>query len=179
MPTPRVSQTLAVTVAAPPSAVWPWLAQLGQERGGLYSYELLENLARCDMHNATRVVPSWELVQGDRVRFGPPGYPVMRVVGLERGCWLLLAGADFTTEQVAPLPQPSEPAYINQSWVFYLDGQSDGTTRILSRSRLDYAPRSFASKLTWEWMTDPIGFVMTRQMLLTIKALAEEQGEDS
>lgn len=173
VPHPLVSQTLAVTIQAAPAQVWPWLAQIGQERGGLYSYELLENFARCRLHNAERIVPEWELRVGDRVRFGPPGYPVMQVVGLERNRWLLLAGADFKTAQAAPLPKPGDAVYINQSWVFCLDEQAGGCTRLLARSKLDYAPRTFANKLTWEWTTDPIGFVMTRKMLLTLKQRAE------
>ena len=172
VPNSLVTQTLAVTIHARAADVWPWIAQIGQERGGLYSYELLENLARCQIHNANRIVPEWELHVGDLVRLGPPGYPVHAVVGVERGRWLLLAGADLKTGKVAE-PQPGRAEYTDFSWVFYLDEQRDGTTRLLTRTRLDYAPRSFALKLTWEWLTDPIGFVMTRKMLLGIKQRAE------
>ena len=178
VPAPIVVQTLAVTVQAPAAAVWPWLAQIGQERGGLYSYELLENIARCQMHNADRIVPAWELGVGDRVRLGPEGYPVHRVVGLERGRWLLLAGADPKTGLVAPPPQPGQVQFANFTWLFYLEAQPDGATRLITRTRLDYAPHTFAWKLTWEWLTDPIGFVMTRKMLQTIKARAEQCRDD-
>jgi hypothetical protein len=58
--------------------------------------------------------------------------------------------------------------------VFTLHERPDGATRLLTRNRLDYAPRTFALKLTWEWFTDPIGFVMTRKMLLGIKQRAED-----
>ncbi len=175
VPAPLVAQTMAVTIDARPERVWPWVAQIGQERGGLYSYELLENLARCDVHNADRVVPEWELKGGDRVRLGPEGYPVWGVVGLERGHWLLLAGADLKTAKVDELPKPGQPEYINFTWLFNLDERRDGTTRLLLRNRLDYAPRTFANKVMWEWMTDPIGFVMARKMLLTIKQRVEGQ----
>ena len=174
VPASLVTQTLALTIKAPPAAVWPWLAQIGQERGGLYSYELLENIARCQMHNADRIVPEWELHVGDLVRLGPPGFPVHKVVGLERGHWLLLAGADIQTGAVPELPKPGQGEYINYAWVFFLDARPDGTTRLITRTRLDYAPRSFALKLIWEWITDPIGFVMTRKMLLGIKQRAEQ-----
>ena len=173
VPEPVLVQTLAVTVHAPAAAVWPWLAQIGQERGGLYSYELLENIARCDMHNAERVQPEWELRVGDRVRLGPPGYPVDAVVAMQRGRWLLLAGADPKTAVAAPLPAPGQVEYTNYSWVFYLDERPDGTTRLITRNRLDYAPRPFGMRLIWEWITDPLGFVMTRRMLLGIKERAE------
>jgi hypothetical protein len=57
--------------------------------------------------------------------------------------------------------------------VFFLEERPDGTTRLITRNHLDYAPRTYALKLTWEWFTDPIGFVMTRKMLLGIKQRAE------
>jgi len=176
VPAPLLVQTLAVTVAAPAACIWPWLAQIGQERGGLYSYELLENLARCDMHNAERVERAWELQAGDRVRLGPPGYPVHAVVDLRRNGWLLLSGADPATGQAAPLPQPGQAQYANFSWVFVLDERPDGTTRLVTRNRLDYAPRTFGMRMMWEWITDPLGFVMTRRMLLGIKERAERMG---
>src|ERR671933_1918792 len=50
----------AVTIEAPVEEVWPWLAQLGQDRGGFYSYEWLENLAGCQMRNADAVHPEWQ-----------------------------------------------------------------------------------------------------------------------
>jgi hypothetical protein len=174
VPAPLVTQTLAVTINARAAAIWPWLAQIGQERGGLYSYELLENIARCQIHNADRIVPEWELRVGDLVRLGPPGYPVHKVVGLERGHWLLLAGADLKTGDVPELPRPGQAEYTNYSWVFYLHEQPDGATRLITRNHLDYAPRSLAFNVMWQWFTDPIGFVMTRKMLLGIKQRAEE-----
>lgn len=173
VPEPVVEQMLGITIRARPADVWPWLAQIGQERGGLYSYELLENLARCQMKNADRIVPAWELQVGDRVRLGPQGYPVHQVVGLERESWLLLAGADPKTGIAGPAPETDQEQYTNFSWVFQLAGRADGTTRLLTRTRLAYAPRAFGSRVMWEWMTDPIGFVMTRKMLLTIKGQAE------
>ena len=169
-----LTTTLAVTIHAPARDVWPWVAQLGQERGGMYSYELLENLARCQMHNADQVVPAWEMQVGDRMRMGPQGYPVNQVIALERGRWLLMAGADLKTGIAAPLPQPGQTTYINYTWVLYLDERPDGTTRLISRTRLDYAPRTFGFKLMWEVFTDPIGCVMTRKMLLTLKQRVEQ-----
>jgi hypothetical protein len=174
VPAPLVTQTLAVTINARAAAIWPWLAQIGQERGGLYSYELLENTARCQMHNADRIAPEWELHAGDLVRLGPPGFPVHKVVGLQRGQWLLLAGADIKTGDVPELPRPGQAEYTNYSWVFYLQEQPDGATRLITRNHLDYAPRTVALNVMWQWFTDPIGFVMTRRMLLGIKQRVEK-----
>ncbi len=171
---PNVLTTMAITVNAPANEVWPWLAQIGQERGGMYSYELLENIARCQMHNADRIVPEWEMKVGDQMRMGPQGYPVNQVVALECGHWLLMAGANLKTGIADPLPQPGQTTYTNYAWVLYLDERPDGTTRLISRTRLAYAPRTFAFKLMWEVFTDPIGCTMTRKMLLTIKQRAEQ-----
>ena len=52
--------THAVNIDAPAEAVWRWLVQIGQDRGGFYSYSFLENLAGCDMHNTFRIVPEWQ-----------------------------------------------------------------------------------------------------------------------
>ena len=174
VPNASVITTMAVTIHAAASEVWPWMAQIGQERGGLYSYELLENLARCKIHNADRIVPEWELKVGDQMRMGPPGYPVNQVVALERERWLLMAGADFKTGVADPLPQPEQTTYTNYAWLLYLDERPDGTTRLIARTRLAYAPRTFAAKLTWEVITDPLGCTMMRKMLLTIKQRVEQ-----
>ena len=173
IPRPRTRQTLAVTIRAPAAQIYPWLAQIGQERGGLYSYELLENIVGCRIHNADRIGPEWEMTVGDRMRMGPAGYPTDVVVGLERGRWLLMAGADPRTGEVPPPPAPDQAVYVNATWLLYLDEQPDGRTRLISRSLVDYAPRTFANKLIWEVFTDPIGFVMTRRMLLGIKERVE------
>jgi hypothetical protein len=44
-------------VDAPPQSVWPWIAQIGQGRGGLYVYQTLENLAGCQIINTTEILP--------------------------------------------------------------------------------------------------------------------------
>ena len=54
VPQPKWSYTQAITIRAPAAEVWPWLVQMGQGRGGFYSYESLENLVGCDIHNTDR-----------------------------------------------------------------------------------------------------------------------------
>jgi hypothetical protein len=52
--------------------VWPWLVQMGQARGGMYSYEWLENLVGCDIHNADRIIPEFQQLEvGDGIRLHP------------------------------------------------------------------------------------------------------------
>ncbi|HUG64999.1 MAG TPA: hypothetical protein VMK83_07260, partial [Gaiellaceae bacterium] len=53
--------TRAIDVAAPPSAVWPWIAQMGpRPRGGAYTYDWIENLIGLDMHSTERVLPEFQ-----------------------------------------------------------------------------------------------------------------------
>jgi hypothetical protein len=87
----RLTATRAITVRAPASGVWPWIAQLGQGRGGFYSYDFLENLAGCDVHSADRIVPEWQdVMAGDQVRLAPQAN--LAVAYLERGRSLVLRG---------------------------------------------------------------------------------------
>ena len=72
MADPTMIVTRAITIDAPPEAVWPWLVQMGQGRGGFYSYDWLENLFGLDIHNADRLEPEWQaLAVGDQLRAAP------------------------------------------------------------------------------------------------------------
>jgi hypothetical protein len=65
---PDLTATRAIAVRAAAEQIWPWIAQLGQGRGGFYSYDFLENLFGCDIHSADRIVREWQDVQiGDEV----------------------------------------------------------------------------------------------------------------
>src|SRR4051794_24966545 len=64
--------TQSIDIRADLPEVWPWIAQIGQGRGGLYSYDRVENLLGCDIHSADRVHPEWQHVEiGDEVRLAP------------------------------------------------------------------------------------------------------------
>src|SRR5512145_986903 len=82
---PRISYTRAISIAAPHEQVYPWLVQLGGDKGGMYSYEWLEHLAQCKLVNADRIHPEWQnLAVGDLVKmcpgdFGPPAYQVASI----------------------------------------------------------------------------------------------------
>lgn len=72
IPIPDLLATRAITVPAAADQVWPWIVQLGQGRGGFYSYDVLENLVGCDIHSADRVVAQWQdLKVGDHVKLHP------------------------------------------------------------------------------------------------------------
>jgi hypothetical protein len=149
--------TRAITIQAPADAIWPWLVQMGQGRGGLYSYERLENLAGCDMHNADRIIPEHQHLEvGDKVRIVPEGRnPYFVVSAIEPGRAIILGGDDPPT-----------------TWAFILEPIDDKTTRLLIRWRQDYEPTP-GNVIGWRVFTDPITFVMERKMLQGIKARVE------
>ena len=59
----NLTATRAITIRASVDRVWPWIAQLGQGRGGFYSYDTLENLVGCDIQSADSIVPEWQEVR--------------------------------------------------------------------------------------------------------------------
>lgn len=165
---PADQATRAVTIAATPEEVWPWVVQLGADRGGFYSYEWLENLFGLGIHNAEQIVPEWQqrsvgdLVLADAK--GSGGWCVMDVRPVEA---LVLQVADVRTGQ--PLRRDEQLRW-EFSWSFVLGTASDGQCRLLVRERT-----GFGSRLTRTAMS-PIGivsFVMTREMLSGIKHRAE------
>lgn len=161
VPAPDWSYTHAISVNAPPSAVWPWLVQLGQGRGGFYSYEGLENLIGCRIHNVTQIRPELQQLRvGDVIRMHASGFgpTVMR---LDPARALVLGG-------------PPNAKGSQATWAFYLLDGPNGTTRLLERGR-NVIGRGVLEKLGFgPYLIDPIGFVMSKKMLRTIKRLAEE-----
>jgi hypothetical protein len=163
VPEPVLEAIRAITIQAPAEAIWPWLVQLGQGRGGFYSYQRLENLAGCRIHNADDVIPEFQEIKiGDQVRLGPDGYPAFDVAAIEPERALVLRG---------DLPNPKGKPTI-WIWSFYLAPHGDDTTRLLLRTRLVYEP-NMANALIWRAFTDPISFNMERKMLHGLKARAE------
>jgi hypothetical protein len=172
VPRPLSGYTRAITIQAPPEKVWPWLVQLGQGRAGMYSYDGLENLARCDIHTIERILPECqELKPGDVIRMGPKGYPCFGVERVEPPCVLVLAGLNPQTEQPPAPDADTTQAYSNGTWQFLLEAQGKDVTRLLVRQRLDY---SLDMAMVWR-LTEPVAFVMERKMLLTLRRLAEKR----
>jgi hypothetical protein len=170
---PLLGYTRAITIQAPTDRVWPWLVQMGQGRGGLYSFDGLENLVGCDIHSVDRILPAaQQLSVGDLIRLGPSGYPCFRVDQVEPGAALVLVGADPRPPH-APA-DPDSPTGI-ATWQWQLRPAPDGRgTRLVTRQRLSYRPTTGTSVM-WH-LVEPVGFVMERQMLRGIKRRAEGAG---
>lgn len=154
------NSTRAVTILAPPALVWPWIAQMGQGRGGLYSYDFAENLIGCDIHSADHVVEEWQHVAvGDR--FGLHPDIALEVVSVEPGHALVVRGG---------IPIGARPAPYDCTWSFVLNEAPDGNTRLVVRERYTFTKR-WAALIVEPVL--PISFVMTRKMLDGIRTRAE------
>jgi hypothetical protein len=148
------------SIRASADGVWSWIAQLGQGKGGFYSYDLLENLVGCDIHSADRMMPEWQHVEvGDEIRLAP-GIALV-VAAAEPGRSLVLRGA-------VPLARSTAP--YDFTWAFALRDGPAGTTRLLVRERYAYA-RSWARLIVEP--TQPLSFVMSQKMLRGIRDRAE------
>jgi hypothetical protein len=140
----------AVTIEAPAEDVWPWVAQLGQDRGGFYSYEWLENLAGCQMSNAERIHPEWQHREpGELLYLHPAG-------GLK-----------------VTLFQPGRALGIENWGNVVLVPEDADRTRLIVRGRIPHGVVAAAYALLMEIPH----FIMERRMLLGIKARAERTSQ--
>jgi hypothetical protein len=151
IPRPTFNATRAITIAAPPAAVFPWLVQVGVGRGGWYSYDLLDNLGR---PSARAIVPELQdLAAGDIVAMSPDGRQGMAVHAL-----------DAPNSMVWSTPGDT-------SWTWQLDETDDGGTRLLTRirSRIRWSPMSIAFSV----LLEVVDVWMLRKMLRTVRERAE------
>lgn len=168
IPEPADEVTRSVSIDAPPDVVWQWLVQIGQDRGGLYSYDWLENLFGLDIHSAEEIREEWQhLDVGDSVVLVPAGQ-----LGLEDGYVLGVAAVEPDHHLVLRQAPPEHP--WNAVWTFIIEPDGPGRSRLISRSRSEL-PQGKAAMLqrTLTATMEPITSVMTRRMLLGIKARAE------
>jgi hypothetical protein len=149
--------TRAITVNAPPSAVWPWIAQIGPApRGGAYTYDWIENMFGLNMHSVDRVLPEYQDPKvGDGFGLGENRMQFERV---EPEHVLAFRSSDG-----------------NWVWTFVLEGR-DGQTRLISRNRFRL-PR-LKDKIGMIPM-EPGSLVMERKMLHGIKTRAERLAKDT
>ena len=157
---PADQVTRAITIDAPREAVWPWLVQMGADRGGFYTYDVLENLFGLGIHSVDEIVDEWQdlavgdFVYGDRRRTG--GWIV---VDLRPNEGLVMLVADIDGRR--PLRRDEQLGW-EFLWNFALLDAPGGRTRLLIRERV-----AFESRRTRILMA-PVGvisFVMTRGML--------------
>jgi hypothetical protein len=153
---PTFSYTTAILINARPEHIWPWLVQMGYQRGGLYSYDWLDRLfGYLDRPSATRILPEFQhLAVGDEIPLGRgPRWPVAAV----EVCRALVLDM-------------RNMGGIDWVWQFGLYPVDEKRTQLVSRSRVR-AQMLWARLFTFA--IEPAGFLMTRRMLLGLKQRAE------
>jgi hypothetical protein len=170
IPAAKIDVTHAITIAAPIDRVWPWIAQIGQGRGGFYSYAAIENVMGLDIHNADRILPEYQQPQvGQKLPFAADfGVPYAIV---DAPHTLVVHGDTRTGSVTLPGLRPGD--YVAMTWGWHLESIDAHTTRCIERWRADYGP-DLLNTLIYRLFMEPSAFVMERKMLLGIKARAEK-----
>jgi proline iminopeptidase len=170
IPGARVSGTMAATIVAPPSAVWPWLVQMGCDRAGFYSWDRLDNGGR---PSARRIHPEWQdLNEGDRVLATPDGSHWFDVALVEPERTLVLR-APLGVPGGRPFdPSGTRPrAFSDSTWSFHLRRTDGDATRLLVRACWSGRPRlllDLGNRLFW----DPAHLVMQARQFAELRRRA-------
>ncbi len=166
VPGATLQTTRAITIPAPPERVWSWLVQIGQGRGGFYSYDLLENLMGLDIHSADQIVPELQDLQvGDAIPVEPGGggfqivalEPERLLVGYIDGGSAGEVGAFFARIGAA------------STWAFQLEPRPDGATRLVVRWRARWPLSASLPHLLVGLLIEPVEFLMEQKMMLGIR----------
>lgn len=167
---PAAQATRAITIDAPCAEVWPWIVQLGADRGGFYTYDALENLFGLGIHSADEIVDDWQdlevgdVVYGNRARTG--GW---YVVDLLPGEALVLQVGDLAAGRPVRRDEKLRWEFL---WTFALRATPDGHTRLIVRERTAYGSRLTAALMA---PVDVVSFVMTRGTMRGIKSRVEAE----
>jgi hypothetical protein len=153
---PDLLSTRGVRIWAPPSAIWPWLLQMGTGKGGAYTYDWIENLFGLNMHSTNEILPAFQGRKvGDVEQLGEHG-PTLRVDILDTERAMVLRSVDG-----------------NWVWAFGLYPDEAGPTTLVSRNRIRTPGAPAVLRAFNVLVMEPGSLVMERKMLLGIKARAE------
>jgi hypothetical protein len=194
IPHPMVESTHAITIQASAAEVWPWLVQMGMDRGGWYSDpEWWDGLAEKVLWSflaseektgysiraepsADRVIAKFQdLKVGDILLDGPRGTAFFTVVALEEKKVLALYSNSHVRYVVPGFLRDNPKVNINGefSWVFILNEVNANATRLILRTRVNYGPRVFrVITRPFFW---PVDFVLARKMLRGITWRVEQR----
>ncbi|MBI2527334.1 MAG: hypothetical protein HYY95_01520 [Candidatus Rokubacteria bacterium] len=165
--------TMAVTINAPPSRVWPWLVQMGCDRAGWYSWDRLDNGR---VPSAERIHPEWQdLAVGGRLASTPSGSTWFEVAALDPERFLgLRAPINLRGGRPFDTAGPRPPFYIDALWGFQLKELPERRTRLVVSGYASARPRLLqliADLLFWE----PAHWIMQTRQLANLKRRAERE----
>lgn len=161
--------THAITIRATPAEVWPWLVQMGCDRGGFYSYDRLDNGGR---PSAKRILPEFQSTKVGDVLPSRPGSPHGFEVLRMEAPGLLLLGAFLRMPDFSNLAWDGErpSAYIRSTWLFLLREERE-TTRLVVRARGILRPAWLGFVVNS--VMAPAHIVMQRKQLLNLRQRIE------
>ena len=165
------SATMAITIDAPPSQVWPWLAQMGADRGGWYSWDRLDNFGH---HSADRIHSEWQAISlGDYFAGEPSGRVGWEVAALEPERFLgLRMSLDLRGRPFDPtLARPRY--YTDSTWVFKLQGLPGDRTRLVVSGYWALRPK-WLQPITSVALLEPSHWVMQSRQFTNLKRLAQQ-----
>lgn len=172
---PDQQLTHGVTIAAPPSQVWPWIAQTGYGRGGWYTPAWIDRyLWRVEATSLDHIDPDLQdIAAGDVIPDGPPGTATFSVMEVRPRKALVLHSKRHPVTGVPPdLRSPNPGPYLDFSWSFFLEPIDTGRTRLLLRTRGIAHVEPVAYLLGW-LVWPAVDYMMSRWMLRGIKQRAE------
>ncbi|MBI4819742.1 MAG: hypothetical protein HY791_25940 [Deltaproteobacteria bacterium] len=163
---PRWGWTHAIEIEASAERVWPWVAQIGADRAGFYSYQWLENLAGCGVVNAETIHPDWAVRRGSTLSLHPkaPPLPVVEVVD---GTYFLAHGAADQRAKAAKRP------WSEVTWLLLVEPIEGDRCRFVSRFRANSSDDLPTRLAMGPGLVEPVGFAMDRRMLLGVKQRVE------
>ncbi len=170
---PKSQFTHAVKINAPMNYVWPWIAQLGQGRGGFYTYEALENMMGLNIYNSDEILSEFQNPDiGDVIPFGPgQAYPL--VICNQGEAMLIENWYDLGAKKIYDPNVSSPKNYLHLTWLWLVEPLDSTHTRFISRNRVNFS-NQFKNKLFFGALSEPIVFAMDRKMCLGIKKRAEK-----
>jgi hypothetical protein len=166
------ASTMATTIAAPPKRVWPWLAQMGCDRAGWYSWDHLDNRGR---PSATRIHPEWQAIAtGDRLASAPGGETWFEVAEAQAPSTLVLrATVDLATRRSIPSDGPRPSRFTDGTWAFVLQPLPGERTRLIVRGRGTGAPHWLIAASNGAFW-DPAHVIMQVRQLHNLRRRAEQ-----
>ena len=165
---PRWQWTHGIEVEAPAAVAWRWVAQIGADKAGFYSYQWLENIPGCDVRNAETVHDDWEVQPGDALLL----HPKMPPLDVE----IVVPGSHFVAHG-APAAgiDRCHDRWAEVSWLFLVEALAPERCRVISRYRCATSDDLATRMQLGPAFVEPIGFSMDRQMLRGIKQRAEQE----
>ena len=149
---PTFNATRAITINAPAGNIYPWIAQMGVNRAGWYSYDLLDNLGR---HSSEAILPQYQSTKvDDLVPMSPDGKQGLWVKDFGNSEWMLWWDKTGDT-----------------SWVWCIYPEGNSCSRLVTRVRVKY--RWFSSAILFNLIIEFFDIWMMRKCMLGIKRRAE------